>query len=181
MLLRVIFAILALLAAVPARAETDWTYGDWTATAPHHDSAEDDWLVCTARTGGDGWPILTVIAFEGDVGPPAAYPDIQLHEYAPRHYPTAMQAGQTVRFAFDTGLVAQTLPAVEIDEDGIQNAYAGAVSPASLDWLRAMQAGSRLEVTTGGQPVTTVSLNGFTAAYLKMMELCGFDGTGVTK
>ncbi len=170
-----------LLIAAPALAQdaSEWTYGDWTASFEAHDSTEDDWLICSARTGGDGWPVLTVSVFEGDAGPPLIYPDIKLWEWAPRHYPTAMQERIPAIFAFDTGLAVEVLPDVILTEEGLQEAFANIYSPDSLPALRAMAEGSRLEVTTGGKPVAGFSLSGFTAAYLKMMELCGFDGTGV--
>ncbi|WP_172327112.1 hypothetical protein [Mangrovicoccus sp. HB161399] len=175
--MRACLILLVLAAPALAQDRSEWTYGDWSATFEAHDSTEDDWLTCSARTGGDGWPVLAVSVFEGDAGPPGAYPDIKLQEWAPRHYPTSMQDGVPAHFSFDTGLEAEVMPDVMITDEGLQEAHANIFSPGSLEPLRAMAAGSRLEVSTGGKPVASFSLKGFTAAYLKMMELCGFGAS----
>lgn len=175
-----LFASLTLLWASSATAlePPPLVYGDWRVDFEAYDSVEDDWLICSARTGGDGLPSLVVAVFEGDGGPPLVYPSIWIEESAPRHYPTLMQDGKPGYIVFEDGSGAWSSVETYTDEDGIEQATL-AFYEDTQPLLRAMIAGMRADVVAGDHHVLQASLRGFTAAYLKMMELCGFDGTGV--
>lgn len=175
--MRLIFgACLAALAASPALADY-WNYNDWhTATEPQV-TEQDSYLTCRAWTGGDGDPVLALEVFSGDAGPPAAYPMAQVQEYAPRHYPTMMQQGGTVDFIFDFDRTFSIAAGINsrITEEGLAEAESVLKFEDHLPMLQAMKQGRWVEIWAGNDMVYEASLSGFTAAYGKMMDECGFS------
>lgn len=172
------WVILALGLAGGAAAE-DWTYRDWRVQVEQVDTGEDNRVTCTITTGGDGGPSFGATISNGDVLPPAMYPPVTLWESAPRHYPTQLQQGDTVRLVFDTGALAEAVVNSGIDDDGIAYALASVEDPESRDVLAQMRQAGQIDLMRGGELILTASLNGFTAAYGKMAEQCGFPTTGV--
>ncbi|MBE3638306.1 invasion associated locus B family protein [Mangrovicoccus algicola] len=169
--MRICLPLLLVAAAAQAPAET--RHGDWTVSGPGPQG-------CVAQTGGDGLPWLRVSALPGETAPPGSFPAIRLQEYALRHFATVMQEGTPVQIRVDDGPAATAMPYAWLEEDVFQNAQAAIPPGARQEMLRAMAAGSRIIATSAGRPVADLPLRGFTAAYLKMMALCGLDGTGVT-
>ncbi|AXS40809.1 hypothetical protein [Breoghania sp. L-A4] len=169
------------LLCMPAMAETQyWDYRDWTVTAETVDTGEDIRVTCKAHTGGDGDPVVSVTLSNGDAGPPYAYPSVAIEEHAPRHHTTLMQDGDTINFLFDDGDSAATSAVAGFDEDGFAEAEAGFYDmPGNLQMLQGMRRAGQIEVIRGRDIVYTASLNGFTAAYGKMAEACGFSTIGV--
>ncbi|WP_138466333.1 hypothetical protein [Poseidonocella sp. HB161398] len=146
-----------------------WTYGDWRAAVDI--GAEGQVADCSAGTGGDGLPRLFVSMRPGD-----GTPRIWLEESAPRHYPTALKDGQAAEFSVDGTVLAGTPATAGLDDEGIMQARAEVPADVAEAVLPAMAAGSAIKVSTGGRLVAELPLRGFTAAYLKMAELCGRDG-----
>lgn len=166
--------------AMPAAAsEKYWDYRDWTTTAETIDTGEDIRTTCSARTGGDGYPVVYATQSNGDAGPPDAYPSVLIEERAPRHNKTVMQDGDRIVFLFDDGDSATTTAVGGLDDDGFAYATAEFYSPNSQLVLQAMRRNGQIEILRGRDIVYTASLNGFTAAYGKMAEACGFSTIGV--
>jgi hypothetical protein len=172
-------ALTAAFAALPASADGYWEYRDWRAFSETIDTGEDLRRTCTAVTGGDGLPSLSLTITNGDAGPPAAYPEPRLHESAPRGHPTQVQDGLAVAFVFDRQAAYYGIADGWLDEEGFAHAEAGPRWKDALAMLRWMKAGQSLEIRLlhpyqEGPVVMTASLSGFTAAYGKMMDECGF-------
>lgn len=172
--------VFAAVLVTPAAAETDyWDYRDWHTVRDSVDTGEDLRVTCSARTGGDGYPVLEVSLTNGDVTPPDAYPDVIFEERAPRHHATVMKDGDTINFVFDDGDSAQATAYGYLDNDGFAVAEAVMKSEDSLRVLQAMQRNGQIDIVGGGKLIYTASLNGFTAAYGKMAEACSFSTVGV--
>lgn len=167
---------LALLAASPALADY-WSYKDWHVSVEPHETEQDSYLNCRAYTGGDGDPFLEVAAFSGDAGPPNFYPMARAAEYAPRHYPTVMQQGGTVDFIFDFDRSFSVSAGINswINEEGLVQAETTLRYQDHLPMLQAMKQGRWVEIWAGNEMLYEASLSGFTAAYGKMMDECGFS------
>ncbi|OED48167.1 hypothetical protein [Leisingera sp. S232] len=167
---------LAALAASPGWAEY-WSYKDWNVSVEPHETEQDSYLICRAWTGGDGDPVLEVSAFSGDAGPPDFYPMAKVQEYAPRHHPTLMQQGGTVDFLFDFDRSFSVEAGINswISEEGLAEAETALRFQDHLPMLQAMQQGRWVEIWTGSNMFYEASLSGFTAAYGKMMDECGFS------
>lgn len=157
-----------------------WQYGDWHVAVDEVDSYEDGtYYSCTAWTGGDGEPRVSVSISALDVGPPTAYPGVVVEEFAPRGYNTFMQDGQSAYVWFEDEDTIDSEVISYYDDDGILHADLPFYSPTSQWVLQAMRRNGQMDVVVEGQVFTTFWLNGFTASYLKMMEGCGFTGVGV--
>ncbi|MDQ0315142.1 hypothetical protein [Amorphus orientalis] len=166
--------------AAPAAAEETWTtYKDWTIAVDTVDTGEDVRVTCHIWTGSDGNPVVGTELSNGDVLPPDLYPQVTLTEHALRHQPTVLQDGDPVTFTFDTGETFSGSVNGGLDPDG----YAIATTQLPMDdWLpvlQTMRKASTMAVTGPTGPIYTASLSGFTAAYGKMAEQCGFPTTGV--
>ncbi|MDE4173442.1 hypothetical protein PXK01_04700 [Phaeobacter sp. PT47_59] len=173
-MLRLLILALATL-PLQAQAQFYWEYDDWQVWVEETDTGEDLRRSCTAWTGGDGEPVLRLEISNGDAGPPYVYPYPSLSETAPRHYKTQMQDGQHVQFVTDTGAVFSTTAEARFNEEGLFEAHAVLNLADNLPTLQAMKQGSHMEIRTGGNMVFRASLAGFTAAYGKMMDSCGFS------
>ncbi|MBY6057326.1 hypothetical protein KUV26_06005 [Leisingera daeponensis] len=175
--MRLMFAACAAaLAASPALADY-WSYKDWHVATEPHETEQDSYLTCRAWTGGDGDPLLALEVFSGDAGPPARYPMAKVQEYAPRHYPTLMQQGGTVDFIFDFDRTFSFAAGINswISEEGLAEAESALRFQDHLPMLQAMKQGRWVEIWAGTDMFYEASLSGFTAAYGKMMDECGFD------
>ncbi|MFW8594602.1 hypothetical protein [Cribrihabitans neustonicus] len=173
--MRLLFALgLAAAATAPAAAEY-WSYRDWHTLVEAVATGEDLRRSCTAYTGGDGMPTLRIEVSDGDGGPPDFYPMARVTETAPRHYSTLMEPGQTVEFLFDHGGAAYGSASVWTSREGLISAESQLQPAMHLPMLLMMRSGSQVEIRTGGKPLLTASLNGFTAAYGRMMDECGFS------
>lgn len=167
--------VLATAAPAAATAAEYWDYRDWHVMVEAVDTGEDLRRYCTAYTGGDGMPTLRVDVSDGDAGPPFYYPMATVSETAHRHYLTQMEPGQTVEFLFDNGGAAYGSATTWINDEGLASAESRLEPSAHLPMLQMMKAGRRVEIRAGGQPVLSASLKGFTAAYGRMMDECGFS------
>ncbi len=169
----------ACLSGALAAEEGFWEYDSWRVYTYDEDLGEDIFRHCIATTGGDGLPSANVEFFSGDAGPPHNFPSVVIEEYAPRGYDTQMQEGMSGYIIFDNYETAVAIPDVFYDPDGYKKAMVSYNQPYSQWVLQRMRRNARLDLVMNGRPVTAVHLNGFTAAYLKAAEECGFDGTGV--
>ena len=169
-------AVLAAMTASPTFAN-EWSYKDWRVSVTPHESAQDSYVYCRASTGGDGDPVLELNVFSGDAGPPYSYPMAVVVERAPRGYATAVQQGQPVDFIFDfdRSFAISAQAASWFDQEGIATAGTNLQTQDRLPMLRAMKQGSWVEIWTGSNMLYEASLSGFTAAYGKMMDECGFS------
>lgn len=176
-----VFIVAGLLAAtLPAAAqEQSWEYRNWRAVAETIDTGEDIRITCSAQAGGDGLPVVQATLSNGDVLPPDAFPSVTVEEHAPRGYATMMQEGDAVNFLFDDGDSAPANVYVWADDEGFAVASAEIASSDSQRVLQAMRRAGQLEVVRSGEVVATVLLDGFSAAYGKMAEACGFSTEGV--
>ncbi|OCX65352.1 hypothetical protein BFP70_09805 [Thioclava sp. SK-1] len=169
--------ILALAMATPAGAEETWSYRDWRVSVIPQTSGDDDWLECTARTGGDGMPTVSVSLTSQDAGPPTVNPPVTYLETAPRHYLPLYRDHDQAVAVFDDGDSTTTVAQSGLNDEGLVWARAVFNGPATDNMLHAMHRNGLLEFTAPGKDGHySFSLNGFTAAYLKAMDRCGFDG-----
>jgi hypothetical protein len=178
------YRLVAVLMAVgltgSAGADEFLVFKDWSVAVDVSDTGQDTRRNCSAFTGGDGLPLLRLHVSDGDAGPPDVYPAPVFEEYAPRGFATQVQAGDTIVFEFDdgTGTEAQLTSGYE---DGVYPfAHAHPFARDVLWILQGMRRASTLTVYRSNsdlaarQEVFAASLNGFTSAYSKMMEACGF-------
>lgn len=171
---------LVLLGALPAQADDQyWDYGDWTVYVESYDTGEDWRVNCRASTGGDGGPSLSISLSNGDASPPHYYPQPTLYEHAPRGHTTFMRDGARVLFEFDMDWRTEGFVTAGYDNEGFAEAAARAHQGDSLSILRTMRHAGTMWVTMDGEIVYEASLSGFTAAYGKMAEQCGFSTVGV--
>jgi hypothetical protein len=170
---------LTILPALPATAQY-WEFGDWRVFVETHESTEHTSHTCTASTGGDGDPSLRLSVYDLDGGPPDSYPAPTLYESAVRGYPTQVQNGQAVGFVFDQQAAFYAIANGYFDAEGFAQVEAAPRWQDTINMLRWMKAGQSIDIRTvqpygPGQPVMQASLRGFTAAYGKMMDECGFS------
>ena len=176
--------LVAFQAGAATAAQTQyWDYADWTVAVRSVDTGQDLRITCTAWTGGDGDPRLVVEVSTGDALPPDHYPQPVLHETAPRGHRTMLTDGAWVMFEVDELVEADLYWQAQGEaqawyEDGIPTAVARPFGEAR-DLLAVMRRSGRLWVTLDGEVVYAASLSGFTAAYGKMAEQCGFPTVGV--
>lgn len=170
--------------SVAAPGTQVWDYKDWTVAVEAVDTGEDLRITCRAWTGGDGQPRLVIEVSNGDALPPHHYPLPHLYESAPRGHRTMLFDGAWVMFEVDV-LVEPDLPwraegeaQAWYDDDGILQAVARPFGDG-LDLLAVMREAGTLWVTLDSEVVYAASLSGFTAAYGKMAEQCGFPTVGV--
>ena len=155
------------------------TYGDWRASVMQVESSEESWRECRASTGGDGLPSLSVEFRQYDAGPPDFFPPVEIRESAARGYKTQMQQGGQVTFTFDDGERYAAIARNDIAEGVFQTATASPDQSQTLSVLQGMRRAVRLDIAFQGNLVLSASLKGFTAAYGKVAEACGFSTVGV--
>lgn len=156
-----------------------WEYKDWRVITEDQISEEHDARTCTAVTGGDGLPSLSLSVYSLDGGPPYDYPKPTLHESAIRGHTTQVQNGQAVGFVFDRQAVFYGIANGYLDAEGFAHAKAATRWEDTRNILLWMKSGQAIDVLTvqpysAGEQILQVSLRGFTAAYGKMMDECGF-------
>lgn len=175
------FSLSCALAATGAQAEEQYfDYKDWTVIVSRFDTGEDLRVECTIRTGGDGMPSLQTSVSNGDVLPPDYFPGMTLHETAPRGSKAVMQDGDPITFAFDNGTQLAASASGWLDDDGIAAAESQFLQQSdNLNALQAMRHSGSVTISGPKGAVYSASLNGFTAAYGKMAEQCGFPTEGV--
>ena len=156
-----------------------WEYGAWRVSVDVVDTGEDVRRSCRASTGGDGDPVVEVFISNGDAGPPYAYPSVVVNESAPRGHITYMKDKQQAYVWFDDEDTIDGQVTAYHDDEGIPQADLAFHSPKSQWVLQAMRRNGQMDVVVDHKVFFTAFLDGFTASYLKMMEQCGFDGTGV--
>ncbi|QJF52753.1 hypothetical protein [Roseobacter ponti] len=170
--------ILILCICLPgwAASEEHWVFGDWRV---HVRDASGD-HICTASTGGGGASWMFLRTRSGDTGPPWRYPVPVFGEYAGSGGALRIRAGD--RVVFDFGRDGEARVRLKTGEQRGAGPFAEA-RPEAFDvpWmLGSMRAGDTLRVyrSAGGavrrEHLFTASLNGFTAAYEKMLEACGY-------
>jgi hypothetical protein len=170
---------LTLLSPLPAAAQY-WQFGDWRVTVETQETSEHISQTCTAVTGGDGLPSLSLSVYSLDAGPPDYYPAPTLRESAIRGHPTLVQNGQAVGFVFDQGTAFYGIANGYLDADGFAQSETAPRWQDTASMLLWMKAGQSIDIRTvqpygPGVPVLQASLRGFTAAYGKMMDECGFS------
>lgn len=176
----IIAGAFALLAG-PVAAQNFWEYGSWRVWVDEVDTGEDLRRTCTALTGGDGLPSASVAFYNGDAGPPIFFPSVVVSESAPRGYDTVLLDGQDVYVWFDDEQTMDSTVYAYRDEEGFALAEIPFDHPLSQWVLQSMRANGQMDVMVEGKVFMTAYLDGFTAAYLKAAEQCGFDGAGVVK
>jgi hypothetical protein len=170
--------VLAISPALPATAGAGyWNYNDWHVSTEQIDTGEDLRVTCYAHTGGDGDPVWALEVSNGDAGPPEFFPTPRLIEIAPRHHKTVMYDQQSIEFKFDTGTSITGQAVAYVNEEGLVQAESGPQHNSVLLMLMAMRRGTTLEAHGNNEVIATASLKGFTAAYGKMMDECGFELT----
>lgn len=168
---------LAAAPALPAAAAADdnyWHYDDWHVSVDRIDTGEDLRVTCYAHTGGDGNPVWAVEVSNGDAGPPEYFPTPRLIEIAPGRHQTTMYNQQAIEFTFDSGSSIHGEAVAYINDDGFFQAESAPKYSSVLSMLISMRRGTSVEARADGQIIATASLKGFTAAYGKMMDECGF-------
>lgn len=174
-------SVLALATMTGAAQAQDWyfEYGSWNVHVEEIDTGEDLRLTCRAFTGGDGYPSVSVWFSNGDAGPPDYFPSVVVEESAVRHQRTVAQDGDPVYVRFDDNDVMDSVVSGYTDEQGFQHASIPFYHPQSQWVLQAMRRNGQMDVVVNHKVLTMAFLDGFTAAYLKAAESCGFDGRGV--
>lgn len=165
--------------ASAGRIVEDHAYKDWRAIVLESEGGEETWRDCIAMTGGDGLPVLEVVARQYDAGPPYSFPLVQIREQAPRHYSTLLQEGGRVDFVFDDGDSYSGTAFNDVVEDVFQSGTASPPVEDMLYVLQGMRRAGQLDVSFEGQLLLEASLSGFTAAYGKIAEACEFSTMGV--
>ncbi len=171
-------ALAACSASLAWSQEQYWTYDDWTVHVSAFDTGEDWRVNCTAWTGGDGMPSVFLSASNGDAGPPDHYPQLTVHEIAPRHYPTGLMNGRAVSLSIDGKMEFHAVTNGYINDEGLAEAQVQVRWQDALEVLQWMRSGELMDIRTlssaaASTRFTQVSLAGFTAAYGKMMDSCG--------
>ncbi|WIY23537.1 hypothetical protein [Parasedimentitalea psychrophila] len=175
--MRLIFALaLATAPALPATAGY-WNYNDWHVSTDQIDTGEDLRVTCYAHTGGDGDPVWALEVSNGDAGPPDFFPAPRLIEIAPRHHQTVMYDQQAIEFKFDSGTNVAGQAMAYVNDEGFFQAESSPQQNSVLLMLMAMRRGSTVEAHADNKIIASASLDGFTAAYGKMMDECGFSLT----
>jgi hypothetical protein len=180
-LVRLLATVFCCTLAFQATAQSYFDFKDWTVHVEDVDTGQDLRRTCTAATGGDGLPRLALSVSDGDAGPPAFYPVPLFEEYAPRGYSTQIDAGDSVIFEFDDGTGADTMVETGREDHVFPYAHVRPFPRDVLWMLQSMQSGATVtfyrsnNVLPAREHVYSASLSGFTAAYLKMMESCGFE------
>ncbi len=150
------------------------TFRDWAAGLDEVNTGEDLRKTCQAETlaaaDGGQTATLAIAIGDGDVLPPDAYPAILIST-------TAAPAGEGIPVAFEIGGKRFDIQAAG---DGKQVTINNA-KETSLTLLRAMAAGSTVDIAVAGKPVPALSLKGFTAAYRQLGAWCGFPTGDVAK
>ncbi|AZV79147.1 hypothetical protein EBB79_15530 [Parasedimentitalea marina] len=159
--------------AVPATAGY-WNYNDWHVSTDQIDTGEDLRVTCYAHTGGDGDPVWSLEVSNGDAGPPDFFPAPRLVEIAPSRHQTQMYDQQDITFEFDSGTTIQGIAEAHVNNEGFFQAESGPQYNSVVSMLIAMRRGNTVEALGDGEVIATASLAGFTAAYGKMMDECGF-------
>ncbi len=172
-------ATLPALTALPASAQF-WEYGAWRVYVDTQQTTEHTSHTCSAVTGGDGMPSLSLTVHDLDAGPPADYPAPTLHENASRGQNTQIQNGQAIAFVFDKQAAFYGIANGYLDTEGFARAEVAPRWQDTDNMLLWMKAGQSIDIWTvqpyaAGTQVLQVSLSGFTAAYGKMMDECGFS------
>ncbi|WP_299408228.1 hypothetical protein [uncultured Roseobacter sp.] len=173
--------LILLLAALPGwpLANTYVQYKDWSVYITEVDTGQDLRRTCSASTGGDGLPRLSITTSNGDAGPPLDYPAPLIEERAPRGYGTQIQPGDYIIYEFDDGSGAEATLETGYEEGVFPFARVQPFPREILWMLQSMRSAQTISIyrvsrdTAAREPVTTFSLAGFTAAYLKMIESCG--------
>lgn len=149
-------------------------FRDWTASLDEVNTGEDLRKTCGAETSAaatDGQTATLAIAIgNGDALPPDAYPAILISM-------AAAPAGEGIPVAFEIG-------GKRFDTQAAGNGKQATLNNAketSFTLLRAMAAGSTVDITVAGKPVPALSLKGFTAAYRQLGAWCGFPTGDVAK
>ena len=149
------------------------TFRDWTASLEEVDTGEDVRKTCAATTSTEDklWTLKVSIT-NGDALPPDFYPAIVID--APGG---GLTEGESLPAVFTFG--DKRIDA-KISGGGKQ-VIVNNTNATNLALLRAMAAGSTLDLTLAGKPVPSLSLAGFTAAYRKLGTACGFPTGDVAK
>ena len=177
---RLAFGLVAVLAAPPVVAEDYWEFGDWRVYVEVSQTLEHTVRTCAALTGGDGLPSLNLEVNNLDAGPPTDYPEPFLLENAPRGNSTQVQNGQAVGFVVDGQAAFYGIANGYSDENGFLFARVEPRWQDTVNMLKWMKVGQNIDIRTvhpygAGEQVLLVSLKGFSAAYGKMMDECGFS------
>jgi hypothetical protein len=165
----------------PQKEQRLWVrYKDWVASSDTLLSGGGDWVTeCRIHTGGDGDSTISVSQMWGE-----PEPSIVFSEATARGYPTQLQGQQEVSWKVlvgnkaynfagttDTGVSESGIPYAE---NTVNSTYQGGETNRILT---AFARGSKvllMDEYSGGD-LYTGSLSGFTAAYRKMSEWCGFS------
>jgi hypothetical protein len=177
--LTVLAAVACASSALAQNDEQFFAFQDWHVRSDSVDTGEDLRTLCRMWTGGDGMPTLAVEISDGDALPPDFYPGASVEETAVRGYSTVLQDGETVTFVFDTGERIPALVRAGISDEGFAIASSEFAEPDKLRALKAMRASGGIDILASSGVFYHASLSGFTAAYGKLAEQCGFTTVGV--
>jgi hypothetical protein len=168
------------LVSLPASASSEYfTYKDWMVLVETLDTGEDLRTTCHMWTGGDGDPTVRIEVSDGDALPPHVYPGVSVMERAFRGQATVLNDGETLNFVFDDGDSAQATVTAGFDPDGYAFAQSHLAEAEKRRVLQAMRANGTIDIVGANGTFYSASLSGFTAAYIKLAEQCGFTTEGV--
>lgn len=169
----------ALLPTTLFAADGYWEFGSWRVSVEQYDTGEDLRVTCTAMTGGDGDMSAVLSVSNGDAGPPDYFSELIINDHAIRHHTTVLKQDAPVYVWFDDEDVYDGAITQYTDADGFDHAELRFPQNISQWLLLAMKRNGQMDVVMNGRAIHSFFLNGFTASYLKMMDECGFTGTGV--
>ena len=173
--LRQILAGLLVMIAGPTWADDYWQYGSWGVFLEEQDTGQDLWRICSAVSGFDGGPTVMISVSNGDAGPPDFFPTVLIFEQAIRKFNTSLRGGQAAYINFNDGNLWNGEVDHYVSDEGLARADIAFDHPLSQSVLRAMRKNSDFDVVVEGKRFMTVNLAGFSAAYLKMLDECGFS------
>lgn len=167
---------LLVVMAGPIWADDFWQYGSWVVFLEEWDTGQDLRRICSMVGGVDGGgPNVMIAVSNGDAGPPDFFPTVLIFEQAIRQFNTSLRGGQAAYIRFNDGNLWNGVVDHYVSDEGLARAEIAFDHPMSQSVLRAMRKNSEFDVVVEGTKFITVNLAAFSAAYLKMLDECGFN------
>jgi len=165
----------------PQQAQSLWfSYKDWSGSTETVLSGGGDWVTnCEIHTGGDGDSSISVSQMWGEPMPSVVY-----SEATARGYATQLQGEQEVTWAVSVGNEVRNFAGssytgfsesgIPFAENTVNSTYQGREVDNILTAFAKGRKVMLIDDYSGGD-LHTASLSGFTAAYRKMSQWCGFS------
>jgi len=155
-------------------------YQNWQASVQTFSTEDGDWVTnCSLRAGGEGTDSIQVFASWGDGLPPDAPLTVLFKAATARGYPTRLKDNDRVQWIIDSRYNQDQFNSTDTyagyDKYGIP--FAENIISADTDFLYSLAHGYEMNLHYGNasEILYTGSLLGFSNAYRKMSQWCGFS------